>query len=73
MRTYGVIADVFHLNRYSADEMQETGILHMAIEFEPTAANAVDFLDASQAKLSCRPELKPASGQVSPKSFAVRS
>ncbi len=30
----------------------------MAIHFEPTAVNAVDFLSACQANLSFRPELK---------------
>ncbi len=43
----------------------------MAIHFEPTAGNAVDFLGAGQAKLSFRPDLKPASDHVSPKSFAA--
>jgi len=45
----------------------------MAVLFEPTARNSVDFLGAWQAKLSVRPELKPASGHVAPKTFAVPS
>jgi len=49
---------MFHLNRYSQNEMQDDGILHMANHFEPTAGNAVDFLGACQANLSFRPELK---------------
>jgi hypothetical protein len=40
------------------------------VHFEPTAGNPVDALGARQAKLSFRPELKAASGHVSPESFA---
>jgi hypothetical protein len=62
---------MFHLNRYSRNEMQDDGILHMANHFEPTAGNAVDFLGPYQAKLSFRPDLKPASAHVPPKSYAA--
>jgi hypothetical protein len=62
---------MFQLYRDPQNETQDNGILHMAIHFEPTAGNAVDFLGAGQAKLSFRPDLKPASDHVSPKSFAA--